>query len=203
MRPIRLSGFVLTPTSITGGNPVIGKATLECKAGPGPVEVQLSSTNPAAANPVATIIAVPQGLQSATFEVSTGAVLTKSYATIAGTANDVTKSKVLTVTPAASISPTALKFGSVAVGTTGRPMSATLTNKGTASFSIQSIGITGTYASWFAMTESCPDSLAPGASCTLVVTFKPLAAASRSAKLSITTNATTVPWGVSLSGTGI
>ena len=203
VRPMRLSGFTLTPASITGGNPAIGKATLECKAGPGPVEVQLSSTNPAVADPVATSIFVPQGLQSATFEVATGAVLAKSNATIAVTANDGTKSKILTVTPAASIGPTALKFGSVPVGTTGGPMSATLTNKGTASFSIRSIGITGTYASWFAMTESCPDSLAPGASCMVAVTFKPLAAASRSAKLSITTNATTVPLGVSLSGTGI
>jgi hypothetical protein len=35
------------------------------------------------------------------------------------------------------------------------------------------------------------------------VTFKPLAVASRSAKLSITTSATSMPLSVSLSGTGI
>jgi len=112
---MRLSGFTLTPTSITGGNPVLGKATLECKAGARAGGGATGQHEPAAANPVATSIVVPQGLQSATFEVATGAVLAKSYATIAGIVTDVTKSKVLTVTPAASVSPTALKFGSVTV----------------------------------------------------------------------------------------
>lgn len=203
VRPIRLSALTLTPTSVAGGNTAIGKVTLECKAGPGPVEVQLSSTNPSVADPVAPSIFVPQGLQAATFDVATSAVLSKTYATISAAANDATKTRILAVTPAASISPTSLRFGSVAIGATSAPSNATLTNKGTTSISIDSIGITGAYGSWFAQTNDCPGTLPAGASCSISVSFSPLAAASRSAKLVISTRATTVPLYVSMSGTGI
>ena len=55
------------------------------------------ATMPAVASPVAASIVVPQGLQSANFDVTTNAVQAKSYATISGTANGITKSKKLTV----------------------------------------------------------------------------------------------------------
>jgi len=89
------------------------------------------------------------------------------------------------------------------VDTTSAPLNATLTNAGAVAIAIDSIGVTGTYASWFPMTENCPASLAPGASCTITVTFQPLAAASRSAKVSIASNATATPMTVALSGTGV
>jgi hypothetical protein len=104
---------------------------------------------------------------------------------------------------AAAVSPTSLRFGSVALGTASAPLNATLSNNGAAAFSVSSISLTGTGASWFAQTNNCPASLAPGASCTISVTFTPAAAASKSAKLSIATSATSTPLSVSLSGTGI
>jgi hypothetical protein len=70
-------------------------------------------------------------------------------------------------------------------------------------FSVSSISLTGTGASWFAQTNNCPASLAPGASCTISVTFTPQAALSKSAKVSIATSATATPLSVSLSGTGV
>jgi len=100
------------------GKPVAGTAKLVCKSGPGPITVELTSSNPGVANPVATSIVIPQGLQSAPFTVTTNQVLSKSSAVISGTANATTKSKTLTVTTVASISPTSLKFGNQAVGTT-------------------------------------------------------------------------------------
>jgi hypothetical protein len=183
--------------------PVNGKATLECNAGPGPVTVDLSSNNAGVAYPVAASIAVPQGLKSANFSVVSNAVPARSYATIAGTANGITKSKKLTVSVAAAVSPISLKFGSVVVGMTSASLNAILTNKGAVAFSVNSISLTGTYASWFARTNNCPASLAAGTSCTISVTFKPLAVASKSAKLTIATSATSTPLSVSLSGTGI
>jgi hypothetical protein len=203
VRRIGLSALTLTPTSVVGSQPATGKATLECKAGPGPIAVDLSSNSPAAASPVAASIVIPQGLQSANFDVTTNAVQTKSYATIAGTANGITKSKKLTVNVAAAVSTTRLGFGNVTVGTTSAPLNATLTNKGAVPFSVTGISVTGTGASWFAQTNNCPASLAAGASCTISVTFTPLAAASKSAKLTIATSATSTPLSVSLSGTGI
>ena len=203
VRPIGLSSVSLTPTSTAGGNQVTGKATLECNAGSGPITVDLSSNNAGAAYPVAASVVVPQGLKSANFDVATNAVLAKSSATISGTANGITKSRKLTVNVAAAVSPTSLKFGSVPVGTTSGPLNATLTNNGAVPFAVNGISLTGTAASWYAQTNNCPASLAPGASCTISGTFTPRAAAAKSAKLTIATSATATPLSVSLSGTGI
>jgi hypothetical protein len=152
---------------------------------------------------VAPTVVVSQGLQSASFDVTTSKVLAKTTASISGTANGITKSRTLTVTPAAVVSPTALRFGSVVVGTISASLNATLTNAGAVAIAIDSIAVTGTYAAWFPMTENCPASLAPGASCTIAVSFQPLAAASRSAKVSIASSATASPVTVALSGTGV
>jgi hypothetical protein len=203
VRRIGLSALTLTPTSVVGSQPVTGKATLECNAGPGPITVDLSSNSAGVAYPVATSVVVPQGLKSASFDVATNAVQTKSYATIAGTANGITKSKKLTVNVAAAVSTARLGFGNVTVGTTSAPLNATLANRGAVPFSVTGIGVTGTGASWFAQTSNCPANLVAGASCTISVTFTPAAAASKSAKLSIATSVTSVPLSVSLSGTGI
>jgi hypothetical protein len=203
VRPIGLAAVTLTPTSVVGGNSALGKALLECAAAPGAIEVVLSSSNSAAASPDAPSIFVPQGMQSATFDVTTNSVLARTTAVISGAAGGIQKSKLLTVTPAAVASPTSLKFLNVTVGQTSSALNVTLTNKGTVPFAIDTIGVTGTYAAWFAQTNDCPASLAPGGSCTTGVTFTPSAAASRSAKLQIYTSATSAPLSVSLSGTGI
>jgi len=203
LRPMGMLSVALVPTKVAGTQPVAGTAKLECKAGPGPVTVNLASSQPTVAQPVAPAVVVSQGLQSASFDVTTSKVLAKTTASISGTANGITKARTLTVTPAAVVSPTALRFGSVVVGSASAPLSATRTNAGTVSFAIDSISVTGTSSSWFPMTENCPASLAPGASCTITVTFQPLAAASRSAKLSIASSATAAPMTVALSGTGV
>jgi len=203
VRPIGLRSVTLTPSTVAGGNQVTGKATLECKAGPGAILVDLASSNMAVASPVAANIAVPQGLQSVSFDVTTSAVQAKSYATISGAANGITKSKKLTVNVAAAVSPTRLGFGSVPVNTTSGVLNATLTNKGVTAFSVSSIGLTGTNAKYYAQMNNCPATLAAGASCTIGVTFKPTVTGSKSATLSIATSATSTPFKVPLSGTGL
>jgi len=203
VRRMGMLSVTLVPTTVAGTNPVAGTVKLECKAGPGPIEVDLASSNAAAAHPVAASIVVPQGLQSVPFDVVTGQVASKKTASISGTANGIKKSKTLTVTPSASVGPTSLRFGNVAVGATAGPLVTTVTNKGKTSFTIQSVGITGTYASWFAMTENCPSALPAGASCSVSVTFKPKTTTSRSAKLVISNSVTAAPLSVSLSGTGM
>lgn len=203
VRPMGLTSITLTPTSVVGSQTAVGKATLECNAGPGPITVDVSSNNAAVASPVAASIVVPQGLKTTNFDVTTHAVQAKSYATISGTANGISKSKKLTVNVAAAVSPTRLAFGNVAVGTAIGPLNATLTNRGAVSFSVTGISLTGTYASWFSQTNNCPANLAAGASCTISVRFTPQAALSKTAKLSIATSATSTPISVSLSGTGI
>ena len=203
VRPMGLSSVKLSPTTVAGSNTVAGTATLECKAGPGPVEVVLASSNGAVANPVAPSVFVPQGIQSAPFSVTTSPVLAKTTATISGTANGTTKSKSITVTPMAAVSTSSLKFYSQAINTTSGVLYVTLYNKGTLPYSILGITLTGTGATHYAKSSDCGASLAAGASCTIGVTFTPKTTGSKQAKVSIATSATSTPLSVSLSGTGI
>jgi hypothetical protein len=203
VRPMGMYSASLSPTRVVGSQPVTGVARLECKAGPGPVTVNLSSSNPVVARPVAASVVVPQGIQSASFDVTTAAVQAKSTATIAGTANGITKSRKLTIMVAASVSPKSLRFGEVAIGTTSAALTATLSNLGAVPYAIDGITLTGTNARYYSRTSNCPASLAAGASCSIRVSFSPLVTGSKSAKLTIVTSATSAPLGVSLSGTGI
>jgi len=202
VRRIGMLSVGLDRTTVVGTKPVVATAELECEAAPGPIMVNLASSNAAIAYPVAASIVVPQGLQSAPFDIATSKVLSRQTASISATANGIKKAKTLTVTPASFVSPTSLQFGTVPVGATSSPRAATLTNKGNIAFTIGSIVIDGTNPLSFAMTESCPSTLAAGASCSINVRFKPTAATSRIAQLSITTSARAVPLSVSLTGTG-
>jgi hypothetical protein len=206
LRPIGPKTMTFSPPSAVGGTlpAATAKLTLECRAGPGPITVDLSTAKSEVAYPVADSVVVPVGTQSAVFDVMTNQVYGKTLVPISAAANGVTVTKSLTVLPWAYVDPpTNLKFGGVVVGTTSNALNATLTNKGVGSFAVNSISVTGTGASWFAQTNDCPVALAPGASCTIGVTFRPLSTTNRTATLSVATSATTVPLTVRLSGTGL
>jgi hypothetical protein len=202
VRPIGMLSVGLDPFRVAGTNPVTATAKLDCKAAPGPIMVDLASSNAAIADPVAASIVVPQGLQSVPFDIATNRVLGKRTVSISGTANGIKKSQTLVVISAASASPTSLTFDAVPVGTAGSPRAATLTNKGKTSFTVEDIVIAGTHPGSFARTENCPPILAAGASCSINVTFRPTVANSRSATLNIATSARAVPLTVLLSGKG-
>ena len=104
--------------------------------------------------------------------------------------------------PAVSLSPSSLAFGNQAVNTTSAAQSVTLKNTGNATLSITSVSLTGTDAAVYAKSTTCGASLAAGASCTVSVTFTPVAAGSTSASLSVASNAAGSPATVALSGTG-
>jgi len=104
--------------------------------------------------------------------------------------------------PNATLSPTSLTFPTQLVGTTSPAQSVTLSDYGTATLSISSISIKGADPGDFAQTNNCGSSLAPGASCTMNITFKPKQGGSRTATLSVADNAPGSPQTASLSGTG-
>jgi len=207
VRPIGLASVTLTPIRVVGGKPVTGTAKLECEAGPNDVTVELRSSNPAIANPVATSLVVPVGLQSQPFDVTTMPALSNKAVTISGTTRAITKSKVVTVTPAATISPTSLKFGSVPSGTTSEALALTLRNVGVLPFSILGINIDRPiyHDLFFSKTSNCASSLPAGRSCTISVKFGSYfwscAYGDASAKLSVSTSARSSPLVVGLSGT--
>jgi hypothetical protein len=102
----------------------------------------------------------------------------------------------------AKLTPSSLNFGSVTVGTTSVTKAITLKNVGTTALAVTGIAVTGTNAGDFLQTHTCGASLAPGASCTISVQFKPTATGARSAAISVTDNAAGSPQQVALSGKG-
>jgi hypothetical protein len=97
--PITLSSLSLTPTSVVGGTQSsTGTVTLSGAAPSGGTLVALSSSNTAAAT-VPSSVTVAAGATSATFTVSTSAVLASTAVTISGAYGGLARSASLTVTP--------------------------------------------------------------------------------------------------------
>ncbi len=102
-----------------------------------------------------------------------------------------------------AVSPTSLNFGKITVGQTSSPQSVLVTNVSSASVSISSISLGGTYAAdYIISSNTCGASLAPGANCSVGVRFKPAVTGSLGAKLNVYNNGGGSPAQASLSGTG-
>ncbi|WP_176441854.1 choice-of-anchor D domain-containing protein [Granulicella rosea] len=104
----------------------------------------------------------------------------------------------------ASVSPTAINFGSLDIGAS---VTQTVTVANTTTFAstvnVTKIAISGTNAADFSQTSTCT-SLAEGATCTITVTFTPTAIGARSAVLTVTNDSTSDPvLTVTLAGTGL
>ena len=109
-------------------------------------------------------------------------------------------------TPIARVSPVCVSFGKVLVGNECGSQPVTLTNIGTAPLAITSIALSGEDAADFTETTNCGSTLAPGASCTITVSFKPQAAGLETASLVITDNSNNIAGSqqvVGLSGVGL
>jgi hypothetical protein len=107
------------------------------------------------------------------------------------------------INPGATLSPGSISFANQVVGTTSNPYPVTLTSTGTTNLSISSIAITGTNGGDFAQANNCPTTIAPGATCTINVTFSPSQSGPRTATLAVSDNAANSPQTVALTGTGI
>jgi concanavalin A-like lectin/glucanase superfamily protein/Big-like domain-containing protein/ASPM-SPD-2-Hydin domain-containing protein len=101
----------------------------------------------------------------------------------------------------AGLTPSSLAFGNQVVGTTSAAKVTTLQNNQTVPLTIAGISTSGN----FAQTSNCPLSpytLGAGASCTISVTFTPLAVGSLTGTLTVNDNAPNSPQAAQLSGTG-
>jgi hypothetical protein len=103
--------------------------------------------------------------------------------------------------PVASLAPTSLNFGTIAVGSSSTPQTVTLSNTGTADLVVSGITLTGTNPGDFSQTSNCT-TVAPNGSCTIQVTFTPTATGTRNATLTVADNATPSPQTASLTGVG-
>src|SRR5205807_1755724 len=100
--------------------------------------------------------------------------------------------------PTATLSATSSAFGEQRVGTASPAQNVTLTNTGGAPLNLTGITITGAQAADFAFAagNTCPSgagSVAPGASCTISVSFTPAAPGTRAATVNITDDAADSP----------
>ncbi len=107
------------------------------------------------------------------------------------------------ITPAVSLSTTALTWGMQGLGSTSAAKKVTLTNTSAVGLAFWSITITGSNSSDFAIqTNTCGFFLPAGANCSFSVTFTPSATGTRTATLTIVDDAPDSPQTVSLTGTG-
>jgi hypothetical protein len=135
------------------------------------------------------------GDKQATFTVIDNAHGSQRTVTLTGTAAAVSA-------PALKLSALSLNFASQQVGTASAARAVTLTNTGTAVLSISSIAVVGSQADDFTLANACGSSLATGKSCTIFVTFEPVAAGEKSATVFIADNAHGSRRSVALTGTG-
>jgi hypothetical protein len=131
--------------------------------------------------------------QSATLSIADNAPGNPQKVTLTATVID----------PQASFNPGSLSFGNQTVNTSATK-TVTLKNTGATTLSLSGITVTGTNAAEFTLTPSsnCGSSVAAGGSCTISVTFKPVAKVSYAATLKVTDNTQSGAQTVPLSGAG-
>jgi hypothetical protein len=103
------------------------------------------------------------------------------------------------------VSPSSLNFGSVAVGSTSTQQTVTVTNNQSSLLTINTLAVTpGTPYAIGASSTCLNPTVASGASCTVILTFNPVATgAAPASSLTINDTASTSPQTVTLNGTGI
>lgn len=152
-------------------------------------------------------IALAPSATSGTYEVLTASGITGTFGSVVFTGVTPTQYSIsylptsvqiqIAMTGAVTLSGNSVSFGDVLISDSGS-RSITLTNSGSAPLTITSIGT----AAPFSSTNNCGTVLATSASCTINLSFAPIAAGSASGTLTVLSDALTSPDHVSLSGTG-
>jgi Putative Ig domain/Abnormal spindle-like microcephaly-assoc'd, ASPM-SPD-2-Hydin len=104
---------------------------------------------------------------------------------------------------AVTFMPTSLTFASQDIGTTSAAQTITATNSGDQSVFFNNVATSGDTLDFTIVNDDCIGStLAPGASCSISVTFSPQSTGTRTANVVYTDNAPNSPQSVPLTGTG-
>ena len=170
--------------SLTGLNPTNFAETNNC-----------GGTLAVGANCTISVTFIPATVNSSTasLTINDNAANSPQTVTLAGNA----------VAPVLSFAPNTLNFGTTAIDTTAAAQTITLTNTGNAVLNISGTGITGTNASSFSISSTtCVATLAVNATCTVSITFAPVASIDYSASLAVTDNAGNSPQSATLTGNG-
>jgi len=209
--------LTLTPTSIAFPNTVAGTASdaqIVTLKNTGAATLTLTSIALTGSNTTsfaqigtcgATLAASATCQLYVAFTPNAAAALTATIAitdNASGSPQKVTLTGTGTAAPSVKLSVATIAFPTTTHGTTSAAVPVTLTNAGTATLDLTSIALAGTNPTDFEALSTCATTLAPAASCTVYVAFKPATAAAFSAKLTVTDNGSASPQSVALSGTG-
>ncbi len=104
--------------------------------------------------------------------------------------------------PTLTFSPASVSFPATAVGKSAPDQSVTVTNTGSTSVAIESIGLTGADPTDFEVLSTCGATLSAAASCTIYVGFTPKTAGALTASVTVADSAAGSPQAIKLSGTG-
>ena len=204
-----VSAASLLPASLTFGVQYVGTAS-----SPQPVTLTNPSTLPLTAGAVAissgwtqsnNCMPVVAANSSCTINVSFSPTLSGPQTgtlTVTDYANNSPQTVTLSgsaLEPVVGLSPPSLSFAEQTVSTQSAPQKITLTNSGNGALTPLKITRTGP----FAQTNTCGNSVAAGASCTLSVTFSPLGAGTQNGTMTLADNAADSPQTIQLSGVGM
>lgn len=174
-----------TPT-ITGTNPGDFNFGNSCGATLAPnATCQLS----------ATFTPTTTGARSATLTQSFTGGPTSVTSALSGTGD--------AATPAVTLTPATLDFGSVTTGVQSAIKTVQVQNSGTATLNITSITLTGTNAADYARTNNCGATLAAGAICTVDITVTPGGTGARTSNLHLIDDAADTPQNVTMTTNGV
>lgn len=137
----------------------------------------------------------PTGLRNGKLSITHNAAGSPGEVSLAGNATPA-------AAPVAALT-AALSFGSVDVGASSTAQAATLSNTGNATLAVAAIATDSADFAVSGGTCAAGASVAPGASCTIAVVFRPKAVGARSGSLVVTHNAGSGRSSASLSGTGV
>ncbi len=177
--------------SVTITNPGINPLAISAVTPSGPFTEtdNCVTTLPAGASCTVNVVFTPTAVGPASGSLQVASALAPVSVALSGSG----------AVPSATLSSPALTFGSQLVGLTSVPQTLTLSNSSAVPLTIASIAASGP----FAAANTCGSSLAAGASCTIMVTFAPIAAGAAAGAVTLTDNAPDSPQSVSLSGTGM
>jgi 6-phosphogluconolactonase (cycloisomerase 2 family) len=102
--------------------------------------------------------------------------------------------------PAVTLMPASVSFPTITQGTSSAPATITVTNSGNAALHIVSAVIGGNNSNDFSSTNNCVGTLAAGTSCTISITFAPLAPGERTETITLTDDASDSPQLINVSG---
>lgn len=138
------------------------------------------------------------GARTATMTVNSDASNTPALAiSMTGTATTA-------ATPSITSNVTSLNFSATTINTSATAQAITVTNNGQAALAISAVSLGGTNPTEFSQTNNCPASLAVNASCTVTVGFKPTTVGSKSASLTVASNASNAAsYNIGLTGNAV